>query len=170
MFLAIVLLALGLVLGVGGAKLALLGGSFYYLVTGICLAATAVLVWLRKPLAVWVYAATTGGTMLWAIYESGLDTWALMPRVLGPVSLGLWFALPAVRYRLGTNPLGAAVNPVVFASGIALLVLSYFLRHSILLPRLKDPVATMPGMSHVRHPGRISGVMRVDNVSLKQPK
>jgi hypothetical protein len=71
---------LGLILIGGGVRLVALGGSSYYLLLGLALAATAVLTWLRRPAAAWVFAAATLGTLVWAIAESGLDPWALLPR------------------------------------------------------------------------------------------
>src|SRR4051794_38240975 len=82
--------AMGLALGGGGAWLAALGGSLYYLVAGIALLATAWLLARRRAEALWVYAALLLGTMIWAVSEVGLDFWSLAPRGDVPVPLGVW--------------------------------------------------------------------------------
>ena len=53
----VVFLLIGLVLAGGGIRLASLGGSWFYLLAGLGFVATAVLLWMRKPAALAVYAA-----------------------------------------------------------------------------------------------------------------
>lgn len=91
------LLLCGLALGGGGAWLAALGGSWYYLPAGLALAASGVLLMRRSPAALWLYAALLAVTLLWALWETGLDWWPLAARlgvlfVLGLVLLTPWVA------------------------------------------------------------------------------
>jgi len=132
--LAIVCGLFGAGLLVGGIQLALLGGSWYYLIAGAALAATGALVWLRWRLAVWLYAALALGTFAWAASEAGLDGWALLPRVWPFVILTLWFLLPDVRHGLDRGPLlfdaggerGMAVaGALVLAAAVVLLGAAY---------------------------------------------
>ena len=82
------LLALiGLVLGVGGAWLASLGGSLYYLLAGVALITSGVLLIRRQALGAWLYGATFAATLVWAFWEVGPRPWPLVPRVLGPFIL-----------------------------------------------------------------------------------
>lgn len=90
----------GLFLGVGGVWLTLLGGSWYYLAVGIGLLAVAGLVWLRDPAALWLGAGLVLGSLLWALFEVGLDWWQLMPRGDWIMLLGILLALPWVVRRL----------------------------------------------------------------------
>lgn len=95
----------GLFLGIGGAALAVAGGSLYYLLCGAMLLAVAALIWRRDPCADAAYAVLAAVTFGWAICESGFDPWGLMPRVAGPSLAGLLFLLPrmprvAGRHRL----------------------------------------------------------------------
>lgn len=97
---SLVLALVGLYLGIGGAWLLAVGGSAYYLLAGIFIVMTAILVWMRRPAAFWVYAAVMLGTLIWAIAEVGFDFWQLAPRgdVLAP--LGVWLLLPFVARRI----------------------------------------------------------------------
>src|SRR5690606_21554473 len=85
--LGIVFGLIGLALAAGGAWLLALGGSAYYAIAGIALCVTAVLLLRGRPSAVWLYAAVFAGTVAWALWEVGLDTWALVPRIVGPAVL-----------------------------------------------------------------------------------
>src|SRR4051812_3106539 len=63
-----------------GAYLATLGGSVYYVLAGIALVATAVLLFRRRSESLVVYAALLTVTIIWALWEVGLDFWQLAPR------------------------------------------------------------------------------------------
>jgi quinoprotein glucose dehydrogenase len=98
LLLGAVLALIGLVLAIGGAWLLALGGSFYYLPAGIGLIVSGVLIARRRPAGAWVYLAIFLLTLAWALWESGLDGWALVPRVVAPTVLLLLvlLALPAL--------------------------------------------------------------------------
>ncbi len=99
-FLSLVLAAIGLVLMAGGLKLALLGGSLYYLAAGITVAATAWLAFKGDRRDCSLYALMLGATLLWALWEGGLDIWRLQSRLLAPLVLGIWVCWPWLRrYR-----------------------------------------------------------------------
>jgi membrane-bound PQQ-dependent dehydrogenase (glucose/quinate/shikimate family) len=84
---------------IGGAELVAAGGSPYYLVGGAVLAATAAgLAW-RRRWALPLYGVLLLGTLGWALWESGLDGWALVPRLIAPAVLGLVLLIPGVRRR-----------------------------------------------------------------------
>ena len=71
--LSLVLVLLGLVLGGLGAWLATLGGSWYYLLAGIGLLVSGVLLWgNRRAGALW-FGAVFVGTLLSTAWESGSD-------------------------------------------------------------------------------------------------
>lgn len=98
--LAILLLVIGLYLLINGVQLALLGGSLYYAVTGLAVTVAAILLWLGRRLGMWLYVAMLAWTLVWALWEVGLDGWGLAPRLIGPFVLGLWFLFPHVRKGL----------------------------------------------------------------------
>jgi len=74
-----------------GGYLIYLGGSPYYLLVGFAVVAVAILSVRRNPLAAKVYAVILAITLVWAIYESGLDLLALLPRLGMWMGLSLWF-------------------------------------------------------------------------------
>lgn len=92
---------IGLALGIGGYDLLHLGGSAYYLVAGLAMVLSGVLLMVGSRLGFWVYAALLAGTLIWSLAEVGLDGWALVPRLVAPAVLGLWIAMPWVAGRLG---------------------------------------------------------------------
>jgi quinoprotein glucose dehydrogenase len=95
--------ATGLILTVGGVKLATTGGSLYYAITGVALLLVAAGLIRRARIAYWCYGALLTWTIVWSLWESGLDSWALMPRLVGPLLLGLVFLLPSIRRAIDST-------------------------------------------------------------------
>ncbi|CAG4926011.1 glucose/quinate/shikimate family membrane-bound PQQ-dependent dehydrogenase [Paraburkholderia saeva] len=93
---------------IGGAWLLALGGSAYYVVTGVVLLGVAWLLWRRSPAALVLYAIVLLGTAIWALLESGPDFWALAPRAGVLVIFGLWLVLLMSRRLVGERRLGVA--------------------------------------------------------------
>jgi len=123
---SVLLFLVALFLGIGGGWLIALGGSWYYLIAGIAFAAAAILVFRRRPGARLVYAGIILGTLGWALWEVGLDWWALGTRGGVVVLLGLWLLTPwAIGRRsgwdLGRGVLALAVLVSVGAAGASLL-------------------------------------------------
>jgi len=121
---------IGLVLTGGGGWLLSLGGSPYYLVTGIAFLVTAVLLFRRSAAALWLYALIILGSLGWAVWEVGFDWWQLGPRGGVIVLLGLWLMLPAIRRPLGfSSPTGtaypASALPLAVAVVVAIAVAGY---------------------------------------------
>lgn len=77
-----------------GAALVLAGGSPYYVLIGAAVVMTAALCWRGDARAAWVYGAMLAATLAWALWEVGPDGWALVPRLIAPAVLGLWFLTP----------------------------------------------------------------------------
>ncbi|MGH8178818.1 MAG: PQQ-binding-like beta-propeller repeat protein, partial [Steroidobacter sp.] len=97
---AVVLAIIGVVMTLGGVRLITLGGSFYYAIAGVTLIASAVLLWRANRWGARLYGVLTLGTIVWALAESGFDGWALAPRVLPFLVLGLLLLRPGVRRAL----------------------------------------------------------------------
>src|SRR3954464_13155673 len=116
----VVVAIMGLGLLAGGARLAALGGSVYYLIAGIMLLLTSWLLARRRAEALWIYATLLAGTMAWAIWEAGLDFWSLAPRGDVLVPLGLWLMPPFIAFRLAPplRAAGWALGPWVMAAAI----------------------------------------------------
>ncbi|WP_309610249.1 membrane-bound PQQ-dependent dehydrogenase, glucose/quinate/shikimate family [Sphingomonas sp.] len=117
--LALLLLLIGLVVAIGGGQLALLGGSLYYLIGGIAVAVAGILTWRADRRGPLLYAAFLIVTLLWALWEAGLDGWALAPRLVAPAVLGLFFVVPWFRTAMPKRP---ALAPVA-AGAVSLLVI-----------------------------------------------
>ncbi len=111
----------GLYLLIGGIWLVAIGGSWYYPIAGVVMLITAWLLWQRKALALWLYAAFLLCTLAWSVWEVGFDFWALTPRLDVVFFFGVWLLLPFV-YRqfilpsAGAKPaLGAVLAVTVVA-------------------------------------------------------
>ncbi|MGL9724910.1 hypothetical protein [Sodalis sp. (in: enterobacteria)] len=96
----IIVLLIGLTLTVGGVWLLALGGSAYYLIAGLALLLSAGLLWARRSSAQWVMALILIATLLWSLYEAGLNFWQLEPRLVMLAVLGILLLLPWVRRKL----------------------------------------------------------------------
>lgn len=101
--LAPILALIGLVLTIGGVELIGLGGSAYYALTGVAVVISAVGLLRRKPYAAKVYGIMLAATLVWSLWEAGLDDWALMPRLAGPAIVGLLFLLPGIHRATGAS-------------------------------------------------------------------
>ena len=98
---AVVVLLLGALMAVGGGYLAMLGGSWYYLLAGIGLLGVAGLLFARRRAAIWLYAVLLLATLAWTLYEVSFDWWQLAPRIDLWCILGLWLILPFVNRYVG---------------------------------------------------------------------
>jgi quinate dehydrogenase (quinone) len=117
--LAVLLSASGVVLLAGGVQLATLGGSWYYLLTGIAFVVASVLLFKRRPGAIGIVLAVLVATIAWSAWESGLQFWGLFPRLMfvGAVAaLGL-LVMPALvesgDYRLARASVVGGITLVV---------------------------------------------------------
>jgi quinate dehydrogenase (quinone) len=79
----------GVLLLLGGVRLAMLGGSPYYLLAGAGVLASGALLFVRRPLGGLVYAGVLLATVPWALWEAGFRFWPLLPRLLAPAVLGI---------------------------------------------------------------------------------
>jgi glucose dehydrogenase len=86
---ALIVALFGLALAAGGLWLITLGGSWYYLLAGAGMLASGVLLFLQRLSGVWLYWLVFIGTLIWALWEVGLDPWALLPRVLALAVIAL---------------------------------------------------------------------------------
>lgn len=126
LLLGLLISLIGAILVFGGAQLAALGGSWYYLIVGLLLIASGVLLVLRDVRGAWIYGGAFLFTLVWALWEKGLDGWALVPRLIGPLVLMFLVlaSLPVLMGRggkrlAGGGALGLAVLTVVFGFAVA---------------------------------------------------
>ncbi len=149
--LGVLLLIMGLALLAGGVKLSMLGGSLYYLLAGIGLTLTGVLLLATRRAALGLYALVLFASTVWALWEVGLDWWQLVPRLallfaLGLVMLLPWFRRPLLRGQpapLGTGALSVAV---VLAGAAALA--SQFTTPGVMVKKGQLDRDAVPGMTN----------------------
>jgi quinoprotein glucose dehydrogenase len=122
-FTSVLFALIGLGLAAFGGWLAVLGGSWYYLLAGLAYLATAVLLSRHRASALAVYAVFVVATLAWALWEVGFDWWQLGPRGGVPIVLGLWLLLPAIRKPLGfTSPTGQVYRASPLPLGLAIVL------------------------------------------------
>lgn len=85
--LSVLLALIGVTLLLGGLYLAAVGGSWYYFIAGGGLIGAAFYLGQMRTLGAWIYIGVFVFTLLWSLWEVGLNGWALVPRLLGPVIL-----------------------------------------------------------------------------------
>ncbi|MDW5378471.1 glucose/quinate/shikimate family membrane-bound PQQ-dependent dehydrogenase [Halomonas sp. HP20-15] len=105
------LLLIGLALSMGGVWLIAVGGSWYFLLAGAGFLISGWQLVNRRRQGLWTYAALVIVTLLWALWEAGLDWWALVPRCSLIVAIGLWLATPWVARSLTAPPQDDAQLP-----------------------------------------------------------
>ncbi|TPW34934.1 membrane-bound PQQ-dependent dehydrogenase, glucose/quinate/shikimate family [Oecophyllibacter saccharovorans] len=122
----LVFVTAGLLLVIGGVWSLLVGGPLYYLLTGLGLTLTGLLVWLRNPAALVLYALIGFIALVWSFYISGFDFWGLMPRLNIFLILGILLLLPPVTRALAPNRIATGLLGVVVALIGGLLGSSFF--------------------------------------------
>src|SRR5262245_61847134 len=101
---ALVIALIAAILVYGGYRLAVLGGSPYYVLAGLGLAVTSFLLWQCRREGTLLFAGLTLVTIAWSIGEVGFTAWSLMPRVVTWLVVGAFLMLRPVRERLVLGP------------------------------------------------------------------
>ena len=97
---AVFLALMGIALATGGAWLAALGGSLFYLGAGLALVWSAWLLRRGSRLAWWVCGLLLLATLGWSLWEVGLDWWGIAIRCNVPFLIGLLLVLPPYAKRM----------------------------------------------------------------------
>nr|WP_233281988.1 glucose/quinate/shikimate family membrane-bound PQQ-dependent dehydrogenase [Pseudomonas mangiferae] len=123
--LGLLMLPLAAFLFIGGIRLGLLGGSWYYPLAGLALGATGFLLLRGRRAALGVYGVLLLGSSVWALWEVGLEWWQLVPRLALWFALGVLMLLPALRRPLQADEQtpfahGTLAVAVLLAGGLAL--------------------------------------------------
>lgn len=122
----LVVLLIGAALTIMGIRLLTLGGTPYYVIAGIALIIDGILLILRRREGFWLYALILLYTIVWGIYEVGLDGWQLMPRIFAPAVLGLWISLPFIAGRVGISRAKGWTGVIIcIIIGAAVIALGY---------------------------------------------
>ncbi|MFJ2337043.1 glucose/quinate/shikimate family membrane-bound PQQ-dependent dehydrogenase [Pseudomonas protegens] len=91
--LGILIALIGLGLAAGGGYLLSLGGSAYFLLMGLAMLVSGLLIARRNPRGAWLYGVAMVLTAIWAVWDAGLEYWPLVSRVLTFAVIGLVVAL-----------------------------------------------------------------------------
>ncbi|MBM6576004.1 glucose/quinate/shikimate family membrane-bound PQQ-dependent dehydrogenase [Microvirga sp. SRT01] len=127
---AVVVGLFGLATLIGGGLLIAVGGSWYYVIAGLAMLATAWLLWRRNPAALHLFAALVIGTVIWAVAEIGFDWWPLVPRGDIIFLIGAFLLTPWVtrrldrRWRSAAGPLAGALVVAAIVGIVSLLASS----------------------------------------------
>ncbi|HEY2010619.1 MAG TPA: glucose/quinate/shikimate family membrane-bound PQQ-dependent dehydrogenase [Rhizomicrobium sp.] len=119
---------IGVALAGGGLWLAALGGSLFYIIAGLGIVITGILLIRGRASALWVFAAVLFATLFWAIWEIGFDWWPLAARGDVIYPLALWLLTPWVTRNLSvpaTSSIRAVTLPLwvgVVVGAIVLLI------------------------------------------------
>ena len=87
--LGVIIALLGLALAAGGVKLVSLGGSWYFLVGGLVMTVSGLLIARFKTTGAWLFAAFLVGTAIWAVSDAGLVFWPVFSRLFMFSAVGL---------------------------------------------------------------------------------
>jgi len=125
---AVVLGVMALIYVGGGAYLASLGGSLYYVISGVLFLAAAVLLFRGRRLGAWLFGLTLALSVIWALWEVGFDGWALMPRLMIPAAFGIWLLLPWSQHALAgrlelANKIPAGATGLILGSAVVSIAL-----------------------------------------------
>lgn len=86
-----------------GTELAWLGGSCYYVLCGILLTISGILLFKRLRVGAYLYLFAWVATFFWTIYEVQFNWWGWLPRLFGPtlIAIPIIILLPFI-YRVRT--------------------------------------------------------------------
>ncbi|WP_047337967.1 glucose/quinate/shikimate family membrane-bound PQQ-dependent dehydrogenase [Pseudomonas protegens] len=91
--LGLLIALIGLGLAAGGGYLLSLGGSAYFLLMGLAMLVSGLLIARRNPRGAWLYGVALVLTAIWAVWDAGLEYWPLVSRILTFAVIGLVVAL-----------------------------------------------------------------------------
>lgn len=134
----------GLALALGGIRLISLGGSWYYLLAGAGMCTSAALYLRRSSSASYLLAFVFLATVIWSLWEAGLQFWPLVPRLAPFMVIGLLAALAHPLVSHGRQIATSRILAGVFAFGLIWGAFSLFTPHGAVeaTDTSVDPVAT----------------------------
>ena len=123
--LGVLVALIGFILAGGGAYLAVLGGSRYYVLVGAMLLAAGYLMIKGRIAGFYAYVGAFAFTSVWAFWEVGLSGWQLIPRLVGPFVLLVLAILvaPALDQTTGRRARKLGLLGVgIFIAALAILI------------------------------------------------
>ena len=98
--LGLLLALLGATTVIGGVNLILMNDSPYFLVIGMGILVSGLLLARGKKMGAFAYAGTLSVIILWSLFEVGLDVSQLLPRIVVPSLIGAYIFSSKVKSRL----------------------------------------------------------------------
>lgn len=163
-----VIVAAGLFFAIGGGQLVALGGSLYFVMAGIALIVSGLLILLRKPAGAVLFGLVFVLTGIWAVWEAGLHFWPLISRLLamGVGAIVVALSYPLLRRAAGKAPAYgasfaiAAILAIATGAGFA----GMFVPHPTVAfngePAALTPVTPETEQKNWEHYGNTSGGSR----------
>ncbi|MGH8373668.1 MAG: PQQ-binding-like beta-propeller repeat protein, partial [Pseudomonas sp.] len=148
--LGVLIALIGLGLAGGGGYLIALGGSWYFLLMGLAMLASGLMIARRKPLGAWLYGVALVLTAIWAVWDAGLEYWPLVSRVLTFSVIGLVVALiypTLVRASGATGGRGAYGLAGILGAGVV-ATMAYMFVPTHVVKATTEPAVTpvTPGL------------------------
>jgi quinate dehydrogenase (quinone) len=180
---ALGVLVFGLLFTGGGAYLASLHGSWYFLLAGLGMLVSAVLLFKTRVAGAWLFALVMLLTVVWALADVGLTFWPLISRLfaLGVLSLVVALAYPTLRRAHGLPGKGGYALGGLLALGVIAGGAGMFFPHASVAPNGSGPGLTKVDPANAQlnwqHYGNDEGGSRFaaldqinrDNVAKLQP-
>ena len=141
---ALGVLVFGLLFIAGGGYLATLGGSLYFLIAGLGMLVSAVLLFKRRLAGAWLFAVVMVASLVWSLVDAGLVFWPLVSRLfaLAVLSLVVALAYPTLRKANGLAGNGGYALGAVLAVAIAAGFWGMFQPHASIAPTGDGPGLT----------------------------
>jgi quinate dehydrogenase (quinone) len=140
----ILIALIGLGLAGGGGYLISLGGSAYFLLMGLAMLVSGLMIARRKPQGAWLYGLALILTAIWAVWDAGLEYWPLVSRVLTFAVIGLVVALiypTLVRASGATTGRGAYGLAGILGAGVV-VTLAYMFVPTPVVKASSEPAVT----------------------------
>ena len=121
--LGVLIALIGVGLASGGGYLVSLGGSWYFLLMGLAMLVSGLMIARRNPQGARLYGVALILTAIWAVWDTGFEYWPLVSRVLTFAVIGLVVALiypTLVRASGATAGRGAYGLAAVLGVGVVL--------------------------------------------------
>jgi quinate dehydrogenase (quinone) len=143
----VLIMAFGVILAAGGLRLVTLGGSPYYLVSGLGYVSCGVLLWRRRPAGGWLALSLLVATGAWALWEAGPNYWALFPRVMMPGGMTLLALLVSLGFPANKSRRIAAGVAGALALALAGEFALAFVPHGVIYHPLQRSFVTAENSS-----------------------
>ncbi|MGC1332804.1 MAG: membrane-bound PQQ-dependent dehydrogenase, glucose/quinate/shikimate family, partial [Pseudomonas sp.] len=139
-----------LYIGLGG-YLASVGGSWYFVLAGVGMLVSSVLLFKQRLLGAWLFTAVMVASIIWALADAGLNFWPQISRLfaLGVLSLLAALVYPTLRKANGLpGGNGGYALAVLLAIALAGGAYGMFIPHDPVAPTGDGPGLTKVDPAH----------------------